>query len=50
MTFQIPPKKYILILVMAAYLIAKCYVLLTPSPDDDQVPDKIRDKVLQVLP
>lgn len=36
-------------LVILIYAIAKIYVLHTPTPHDDQIPDLIRDELLDVL-
>ncbi len=49
MSFTMPKKRYILIATAFAYLIAKVYVLQTPSPNDDTIPDKVRTIVLQLL-
>lgn len=35
-------------LLVIVYLVWKVYVLNTPSPDDDEIPDRLRDAVLQV--
>ena len=49
MSFKLPKKRYLLAAVAVAYLIAKLYVLQTATPCDDNLPDRVRDIVMQVL-
>ena len=49
MSFKLPKKRYLLAAVAFAYLVAKVYVLQTPSPCDDNLPDRVKAIVLQVL-
>jgi len=43
-------KKLLLVcLVILIYAIAKVYVLNTPTPKDDNIPDMVKDQVLDVL-
>lgn len=49
MSFKLPKKRYLLAAVAFAYLVAKVYVMQTPTPCDDNLPDRVRDIVMQVL-
>lgn len=49
MQIKMPKKRYILAAVAFAYLVAKVYVLQTPSKCDDDLPDRVKSIVLQVL-
>lgn len=35
--------------IIITYALAKAYVLYTPSPHDDNIPDKVRDAVLLMV-
>ncbi len=36
-------------LLAIVYLVSKVYVLSTPSPNDDDLPDKVRDAVVRAI-
>ncbi len=38
-----------LVLLSIIFLAWKVYVVCTPSPDDDELPDKVRDAILTVV-
>jgi hypothetical protein len=47
-------KKYfnnrdLIFIIVIIYLLAKLYVLHTPSPIDDDVPEKVRDSLLEAV-
>lgn len=42
-------KLAVVCLVIIFYVIAKIYVLSTPTPHDDLIPDMLKDQVLDVL-
>ncbi len=46
---NMPQKRYILLLLAVLYVAFKVYVAYTPTPDDDDLPDQLRDVVLKVV-
>lgn len=36
-------KRYLFVLGLVGYFILKAYVLYTPNPNDDQIPDQLRE-------
>lgn len=37
------------LITLLIYAVWKAYVLQTPSPDDDNIPDKVKDAVLIIV-
>ncbi len=42
-------KRYILLAITIIYCIAKIYVSYTPNPNDDNIPDNLRDVALRIF-
>ena len=45
----IPQKRYVLAVGIVVYFAMKAIVAITPSPDDDAWPDKVKDFVMTVV-
>ena len=41
-------KRHIIILLMVLYVVSKVYVSYTVNPNDDDLPDRVKDIVLRV--
>lgn len=46
---QIPQKRYLVAGAIVLYYLAKGFVAITPTPHDDNYPDKIRDAVVSIF-
>ncbi len=42
-------KRRVVLLVVIGYLLWKIYVIHTPSTEDDNVPDQVRDVILRLV-
>ena len=43
------PRLSLFVLIVIIYVLWKAYVLYTPSPHDDEIPDKIKDGMMMIV-
>jgi len=46
---RLPQKRYFVIAALVIYYLAKAYVTITPSKEDDAYPDNVRDAVVTIF-